>query len=143
MKRILMTGALVLTLVVMTGCGDKKTLTCTKSSSDNGFTNEIEAVFEFKNDRIEKSTQKSTIIAEGEFAQYIDDYKDSAQTTAETYNKQSGFSAKVESDNNRISLIIEMTPSEMKETDYDSNRMGENYDSMKYILTGQEGYTCK
>ncbi len=143
MKRTLITGALVLTLVTLTGCGSKKTLTCTKTSSDNGFINEKTEVYEFKNDRITKSTQTNTVRAEGDFAQYIDEYKDSAQSTAESYNKTAGFKAKVESDNNRITITIDMDPSAMNENDFETQKMGENYDSMKSIKTDQEGYTCK
>lgn len=142
MKRRLLTVALVATLVTLTGCGSKKTLTCTQTSSVNGFTNKNEIVFNFKNDRVEKAKKTSSVVAEGDFAQSIDYYKDSAQSSSDKYNKLSGFEAKVESDNNKIVLIVDMTPSKMSESDFDSNNMGENYDSMKAVLT-EQGYTCK
>ncbi len=143
MKRILMTGTLVLTLVILTGCGDKKTLTCTKSSSDNGFTNDIEAVYEFDGNKIKKSVQTNSIVAEGAVADYIDEYKNSAQELVDEYNNKKGFTAKVESDNSKISVIVEMDPSKMDESEFNANRMGENYDSMKAVLTQEQGYTCK
>ena len=137
-----MTVVLFIALITLTGCGKKKTLTCTQSSSENGFTNELKEVYHFKKDRVESATKTFSVVAEGDFAQYIDDYKNSAQTTADDYNKTNGFKAKIESDNNKISVTVEMDPSKMDETNYKENNMGENYDSLKSILT-DEGYTCK
>lgn len=142
-KGILMSAALVLTVATLTGCGSsKKTLTCTKESSDNGFTNNDKVVYEFEKDRVAKATQTATITAEGDYAQYIENYKDSAQQAVDSYNNIDGISAKVEESNNTISVIVEMTPSQMSESDYTLYNMGESYDSMEVILTKQ-GYTCK
>lgn len=142
MKRILMTVALGVTLVTLTGCGSKKTLTCTETVSENGFTRTNELIYNFEDDKVKSATQTSSVVAEKDFAEYIEEYKNSAQTTADKYNSQSGLEAKVEADNNKISLTVNMTPSKMSEADSKSYNMGENYDSMKYILT-EQGYTCK
>ena len=142
MKKMLLGAVSLVSLVALTGCGDKKTLTCTSNSSDNGFTNEITAVYEFDGNKMTKVTQTSSITAEGDFAKYIDDYKDSAQTTADGFHKLNGFSAKVEASNNKVSVVVEMNPKKMSTDDYESYSMGENYDSMKAKLTDQ-GYTCK
>ena len=98
--------------------------------------------YEFDGNKMTKVTQTSSITAEGDFAKYIDDYKDSAQTTADGFNKLNGFSAKVEASNNKVSVVVEMNPKKMSTDDYESYSMGENYDSMKAKLTDQ-GYTCK
>lgn len=141
MKKILMSMALIITLVSLTGCGSSKTLTCTETSSDNGFSTE-KVVYEFKKDKIIKATETASITAEGDFAQYIDDYKKSAQTTVDGYNKVNGISAKVEADNNTVSVVAEIDPSKMSESEFSARSMGETYDSMKAKLT-EKGYTCK
>ncbi len=142
MKRILTLVALMGTLVTLTGCGGKKTLNCSMSSTDNEFTTTVEAKYDFKNDRISKVNQTSTVVVEGDFAQTFDEYKKSAEQLVEEYNNKKGYKAKLETDNNKVSVTIEMTPSEMSDDDYKELHMGENYDSMKSILT-EDGYTCK
>ncbi len=141
-KKILMSAALMITLATLTGCGSKKTLTCTQKTSDSGFTNDDKVVYTFEKDKVVSSKQTSSIIVEGDYVQYIDDYKKSAQTAVDEYNKLNGISAKVEEGKNKISVIVEMTPSKMSESDYTLYSMGENYDSMKAKLT-EQGYTCK
>ena len=144
MKRMLVTIAVVISLVAVTGCGSKKTLTCTKSSTDAGFVNEEKAVFEFENDRIKTATETISVTAEGENAEYIDSYykNDSAQAIVEKYKNVKGIEASVESDNNKITVTIKRTPAEMSEETYEQEAMGENYDSTKAIFT-EKGYTCK
>ena len=44
-KKVLMSAALMITLATLTGCGSKKTLTCTQKTSDNGFTNDDKVVY--------------------------------------------------------------------------------------------------
>lgn len=141
-KRILMSAALMITLATLTGCGSKKTLTCTQKTSDSGFTNDDKVVYTFEKDKVTSSKQTSSITVEGDYAQYIEDYKKSAQEAVDGYNKLDGISAKVEEGKNKISVIVEMTPSKMSESDFKLYSMGENYDSMKVKLTDQ-GYTCK
>lgn len=144
MKRMLVTIAVVVSLIAVTGCGSKKTLTCTKSSADAGFVNEEKAVFEFEKDRIKTATETISVTAEGENAEYIDSYykKDSAQAIVDKYKNVKGIEATVESDNNKITVTIKRTPAEMTEETYDQEAMGENYDSTKAIFT-EKGYTCK
>lgn len=141
-KRILMSAALMITLATLTGCGSKKTLTCTQKTSDSGFTNDDKVVYTFEKDKVTSSKQTSSITVEGDYAQYIEDYKKSAQEAVDGYNKLDGISAKVEEGKNKISVVVEMTPSKMSESDFKLYSMGENYDSMKVKLTDQ-GYTCK
>lgn len=141
-KRILMSAALMITLATLTGCGSKKTLTCTQTTSDSGFANSDKVVYKFEKDKVSSAKQTSSITVEGDYAQYIEDYKKSAQEAVDSYNKLDGISAKVETGTNKISVIVEMTPSKMSESDYTLYSMGENYDSMKAKLT-EQGYTCK
>ncbi len=140
-KRILMCGALVVTLATLTGCGNTKTLTCTQENNEGDFPNKQEIVYKFKDNEIVSSTQTTTITIEGENAQYKEAYKNSAQRAVEDYKKD-GMSAKLEESNNTISVKVEMEPDKLSESDYILYKMDENYESMKAILTN-EGYTCK
>lgn len=142
-KGYLMSFALVLAIVILTGCGSsKKTLTCVQENSDNGFTNTDKIVYEFESDRVKKATQVASINAQGDYAQYLGNYKDSASQAVEGYNKLDGMSAKVEEEGSTVTLTVEMNPMEMSESDFTLYNMGENYESMKIKLTDQ-GYTCK
>lgn len=141
MKRKALVAA-TLVLFTMTGCGSNQTLTCTKSSSDNGFTNKNEKVFTFKDDRITKEVETNSITAEGENSKYLEDYKKNSQTTIDGYKSINGIEGKIEEENNKLTLTIEYDPSQMNEETKDTYRLGENYDSTKVIMT-EDGYTCK
>ncbi len=129
-------------VLIMTGCGNSQTLTCTKESSDNGFTNKNEKVFTFKKDRITKEVETNSITAEGENSKYLEDYKKNSQTTIDGYKSIKGIDGKIEEDKNKLTLIIEYDPSKMDDDTKDTFRLGENYDSTKVIMT-EDGYTCK
>lgn len=142
-KRILTSAALVITLATLTGCGsDTKTLSCTRESADNGLTNEDKVVYEFEDNKVTSATQTASITVEGEYEQYKSDYKNSAQQAVDGYNKLDGISAKVEESNNKITVIVEMNPDKMSESDYTLYNMGESYESMNDMLINK-GYTCK
>lgn len=144
MKRILMSAALVITLATLTGCNSSKTktLTCTQSKSDNGFTNEEKLVYKLKNNKITTATMTTTIIAEGDYAQYIEDYKTGAKEAADSYNTLNGVSAKVEENGNKVSVVVDFDAEKMSEDDYTLYNMGESYESLNDKLTNA-GYTCK
>lgn len=142
MKRILMSVTLLVAVVIMTGCDEKKTLTCTKDNSDGGFVNNIETVYEFTNDKIEKATQTNLVELKDDYVQYFEDYEKNAKAKEEEYKDKKGFETKVESGDNKISLTITMDPSKMGDEDLEEYNLGENYDSLKYVLE-TNGYTCK
>lgn len=143
MKRILMGATLLVTIVSLTACGDSgKTLTCTQSKSDNGFTNEEKVVYKLKKNKVKSATLTTTIKAEGDYAQYIEDYKTNAKETADDFNKLDGVSAKVESKDNKVSVIIDLNPEKMSEDNYNLYNMGESYESLKDKYS-KDGYTCK
>lgn len=143
MKRILMGVAFLFTLVSLTACGKSgKTLTCIQSKSENGFTSEEKIVYKLKGNKVKSATITNTIIAEGDYASYIDDYKTSAKETADGYNKIDGLSAKVESKDNKISVIVDLKADKMSEDYYNLYNMGESYESLKDKYS-KDGYTCK
>lgn len=141
-KRILMSAALVITLATLTGCNSSKTktLTCTSSSTQGGFSNETKWVYKLKDNRVSTATQTLTITAEGDYAQKVEDYKNNAQQAADTYNKVKGLSAKVEQKSNKIILTVTYNTADMEESDIDSYHLNESSESLPTIL---EGYTCK
>lgn len=139
-RRALVAASLV--LFTMTGCGSSQTLTCTKNSSDNGFTNKNEKVFSFKDDRITKLVETNSITAEGENSKYLEDYKKSSQTTIDGFKSVNGIEGTITEENNKLTLTIEYDASKMSEDSKDTYRLGENYDSTKVIMA-EDGYTCK
>lgn len=141
-KRILMSAALVITLATLTGCNNskEKTLTCTESRSEGGFTAESKWSYKLKDNRVSTATLTSTITAEGDYAQKIEDYKNDAQQAADSYNKRNGISAKVEQKSNKIILTTTFDTSKMDESDKDAYNLNESEESLPTIL---EGYTCK
>lgn len=144
-KGILTSAALVLSLTALTGCNmgtTTKTLTCTQTTTNGGLTSEDYAKYTFKDNKITEATTKSTYKVEGDYAQYLDEYKKSAKDAVEAYNKLNGFSAKVDEGNDSVTVILEMDKSKMDESDITVYNMGESYESMKDKLTAS-GYTCE
>lgn len=141
-KRILMSAALVITLATLTGCNNSKTktLTCTQSSSQGGFSTESKWSYKLKDNRVSTATLTSTITAEGDYAQKVEDYKNDAQQAADTYNKVKGLSAKVDQKSNKIVLTVTFNTADMEESDIDAYHLNESSESLPTIL---EGYTCK
>ena len=144
MKRILIGATLLVTLASLTACGSSgKTLTCTQTvSEDNGFSNEEVIVYKLNKNKIKSAKITSTIIAEGDYAQYIEEYKTNAKEAADDYNKLDGVSAKVDSKDNKVSVIIDLKADKMNEDNYNLYNMGESYESLKDKYS-KDGYTCK
>ncbi len=144
-KGLLTSAALVLSVAALTGCsvGSKtKTLTCTQTTTSGGFTSEDYMKFTFKDNVITNATKKATVKVEGDYAQYIDEYKTSAKNAVDEYNKQSGFSAKVDSDDKSVTVTLTLDKSKMSESDITTYSMNESYESMQDKLNAS-GYTCK
>lgn len=144
MKRILTGATILVTLVSLTACGGSgKTLTCTQSKTEpNGFTSEEKLVYKLKKNKVKSATLTSTIKAEGDYAQYIEDYKTNAKEAADDFNKLDGVSAKVESKDNKVSVIVDLKADKMSEDNYNLYNMGESYESLKDKYS-KDGYTCK
>lgn len=145
MKKGIITGvALVAVLATLTGCGkSEKKLTCTNTTSnDSGFSTSEELVYKFKDNRVTTAKITQTIVAEDDYAKYIDDYKQSAETAVENYNKTKGISAKVDTGSNKVSVTIDLKASEMDDNEKTSYELDESYESMKDRKT-EQGYTCK
>ncbi len=142
-KRLLMSITLVATLATLTGCGSKtKTLTCTQSSTTNGFTSDDKQAYKFVDNRVESATITSTISIDGDYSKYIDDYKSSAEQASDDYNKVTGFSAKVKTGTNKITVDLKIDAGKVDEDNRVAYHLNESYESMQEILTNQ-GYTCK
>ena len=141
-KRILMSAALVITLATLTGCNSSKTktLTCTQSSSDGGFSTESKWNYKLKDNRVSTATLTTTITAEGDYAQKVEDYSNDAKKAADTYNKVKGLSAKVDQKSNKIILTVTFNTDEMEEEDIAAYNLNESSESLPEVMTG---YTCK
>lgn len=144
MKRILTGATLLITLVSLTACGNSgKTLTCTQTNkTTDDFTSEEKVVFKLKDNKVKTATITTTIIPTGSYAEYIEDYKTNAKEAAEDYNKLDGVSAKVDSKDNKISVIVDLTADKMNEDNYNLYNMGESYESLKDKYS-KDGYKCK
>ena len=141
-KRILMSAALVITLATLTGCNSSKTksLTCTQTSSDGGFSTESKWNYKLKDNRVSTATLTTTITAEGDYAQKVEDFSNDAKKAADTYNKVKGLSAKVDQKSNKIILTVTFNTDEMDEEDIAAYNLNESSESIPEVMTG---YTCK
>lgn len=144
MKRILIGATLLVTLASLTACGSSgKTLTCTQTVSyDNGFSTEEVIVYKLNKNKVKSAKITSTVIADGAYAEHVEEYKTNAKEAADDYNKLDGVSAKVDSKDNRISVIIDLKADKMSEDNYNLYNMGESYESLKDKYS-KDGYTCK
>lgn len=142
-RRLLMSITLVAAVATLTGCGTKtKTLTCTQSTSSDGFTSNDKEVYKFVDNRVDSVVKTSVISLDGEYEKYIDDYKSSAEQSADAYNKVNGFSAEVETGKNKITVEVKIDASEVDEENRSTYNLNESSESMQAILT-EQGYTCK
>ena len=143
-KGIIVGVALVACVATLTGCSkSNKKLTCTQvTDSGNGFYNNEEMVYKFKNNKITSAKITQTIVAENDYAKYIDDYKQNAEKAVNNYNETKGISAKVETGSNKVSVIVDLKPSDMDENEKTSYELDESYESMK-AKRADQGYTCK
>ena len=137
MKKYLI--ALVALLIITTGCGNTKKLTCTLEKEDS--TNEM--VMTYEKDELVKVVGTSTIYAKEEVSE--DDLKLYETFTCELLGSGEHVECSVEANGKNVEVKIvmdlaKMTDAELEEMGY--SKENSSYDEMKKDAEA-DGYTCK
>ncbi len=116
----------VLSVLLITGCGNEEKITCNKTNDVSGSTLNTEVVTSFKDDYATKSDVK--IVAECE-------NEDIAKGFAKQYEGKEGHTVKV--DKNKVTVKYKTT------VDEESKKADENKKSQVKTYYENQGYTCK
>lgn len=142
MKKILL---LVLPLVLLTACSNKK-LECTSTMNyDKDYFYKQDITVNFKEDKITNFQVKAKATYQGEYNSYLAEEITKMKEQYKKYNEYKGVKATVKSDETSVTgsldiNVTKMTNDDKKEfTFFDYSK---NYEGLKETLES-EGYTCK
>lgn len=141
---------LFVTILLVSGCSSKKSLTCTMETTDSGLkmTQTIGATF--KNDKISNMEMKLEAKAvESSIKENWDLFISSLDSEFKNYKNSDGISVKTQNDKNNyiynFSINIDLNRAKEDDLlglDLDIKDSSDTYESFKEEAT-KEGYTCK
>lgn len=140
MKKVLMSGTLLVCMVMLSGCGSK-TLTCTDEVTSDGMgTTTTKVELTFKKDKISKAKTSATMVVEDAYKSYISFMKSSLESTLENQN---GVTYKVTVNDNKLDAVAEYNISKLDSyTTISGANQSLSYDDAKKYFE-DSGYTCK
>ena len=129
--------------VLLTGCG-KNRLVCKQTKEIDGIESTETYTFVFQEEEVKTAALKNTIKLSGDYntKEFIQQFKDSAQESADIYNETNGVTAKVSTRKNKITLNVEMQREKMSEEDQQYFELDLTKEELKENLEGN-GYSCK
>lgn len=138
MKRIGLVGVGLTLLVIMTGCGNTKELTCTNEENGAGASMVLEYVW--KDDVLTKVGQEIMLEVEDDYVDDIDYYVDSLE------EESKGIKADYTLNGNRLTMKVEyelgaMTDEELDDFGFDPEE-DNSYETIKKELE-EDGYVCE
>lgn len=141
MKKIMI--MVVCCLFFLTGCKNSR-LVCTATLEDEDFNQETKYIFTFANGKVNKATMKSTGTLLGEFnnEDTINDYKASAESYAEDYNKVEGITAQVSNSKNKVTLTVDIIAASLNDEDKEKYGLNSTREELKKEFE-ENKYTCK
>ncbi len=150
MKRILFVSLVFFMAFIVTGCGDKKVLTCNGTKNGSGVKGVITSKYTFVKDKLSKSTVE---IKYKDFDQTVistawDTVKEQIKEQQPELNKN-GLSRTLKFDDNKheITLKLEIDFEKVSQEDYleyaSEDYRNITYDELKAELSKEEGITCK
>lgn len=141
MKKI--TIVLLFFLLFLTGCSNSR-LVCITTTDANGYNLESKYVFTFANGKVKKATMKSIGTLEGDLnnEDTINEYKSSAESYAENYNKTEGIKAQVSSHKNKVTLTVDIIAASLTDEDKENYGLNSTREELKKEFE-ENNYTCK
>lgn len=141
MKKIMI--MIVCCLFFLTGCKNSR-LVCTATSEADDVNLESKYIFTFSNGKVNKATMKSTGTLLGEFnnEDTINEYKSSAESYAEEYNKTEGIKAQVSSSKNKVTLTVDIIAASLTAEDKEEYGLNSTREELKKEFE-ENNYTCK
>ncbi len=147
MKRVFKLGMLVLSLVLVTGCGGSKgkTLNCTRELNETGMNESSAMKVKFKGDKVNKIDSTLKITLSDEFVSSLGSLKSSMESIYDGIKTKDGVKIKSTSDKNSFTINLELDVSKFNENELagiDLVDVNSSYDEIKSVYE-KEGYTCK
>ena len=144
-KSLLFLSAIVLTVLLVTGCGSKKVLSCSISGTQSGVKYYQDMDATFNGNKVTKIYMKMAF----DISEFPESYKStlesSMKTTYENMYKKEGSTVKVETKGNDILVYIDMDLDKMSEADKAALNVVDTkgtYSATKLDME-KSGYTCK
>lgn len=150
MKKLKLFALAIVALLVMTGCGSEKTLTCTNTEEGSGLEMGQEVVMKFKDDKI--NYVKMTINAKATDDTIKDNWDLFASTISGQYSNTEEAGVKITTKNDeknysyKISLEVDLEKaSEDALAKYDLEDITDKGSNMEDVKKAAEedGFTCK
>lgn len=144
-KRILMGLTALAVVGTLTGCGSKKnkTLTCTQSTEAEGMKTEEKLVYKLKDNKVTKLTETRKVTFDGDSKELLEEYKNSAQESVDSFKDIEGVTAKTDTKDSTITTTITYDAKKVDSSLKEAQLLNESYESIKEIKGQQNGYTCK
>ncbi len=144
MKSRVLIGSLAISLLLLTGCGNTKTLVCTQTQDENGMSMTTEMNVTFKNDEASEFTMTADMEVEDTYKDYMDQFKSIMEESFSSF-KENGMDVTIDSKDTTVTATIsanfdEMTEDEKEEIGFTSS--DNSYDSVKQSLE-DSGFTCE
>ena len=144
MKSRVLIGSLAISLLLLTGCGNTKTLVCTQTQDENGMSMTTEMNVTFKNDEASEFTMTADMEVEDTYKDYMDQFKSIMEESFSSF-KENGIDVTIDSKDTTVTATIsanfdEMTEDEKEEIGFTSS--DNSYDSVKQSLE-DSGFTCE
>lgn len=144
MKSRVLIGSLAISLLLLTGCGNTKTLVCTQTQDENGMSMTTEMNVTFKNDEASEFTMTADMEVEDTYKDYMDQFKSIMEESFSSF-KENGMDVTIDSKDTTVTATIsanfdEMTEDEKEEIGFTSS--DNSYDAVKQSLE-DSGFTCE
>ena len=142
MKKFVCILSCSLFALVLTGCGTK-TLTCTKTSTEEGMETKENIKVNFKNDKPSTAEMSMEMILDEDTKSYIDLIYSSLESTFEDY-EQEGLTIDTDKTDDTVTVKMNVDFSKVESTDeldFDIDA-DEDFDSVKEDFES-DGYECK
>ena len=143
MKKLL-SFCLIMTVIFLTGCESNR-LVCTYTDNEiKDLKSKTKYVFTFDETDIKSATMTTEVTLSGQYNNdtFIENYKNMAIQSGDTFNETEGISAVVTNKKNVITLKVELDPSKMNVEDIELYGLDLSKEDLKVELE-ESGYTCK
>ncbi len=144
MKKKILLLVMIVTIMMCSGCGQTKTLVCTKTEKTTGMTIESKMTTDFKNNKIGIIKMDMNVKLDSDYVKYKDTIKKSLEEQYGAYKDAKGvtYSTEAKDDVINFNLTVDNKKIEKKTREGLKLSGSENYSVNKKTLEDQ-GYSCK
>ena len=108
MKKFFKISALVLAVVLVSGCGSKgKVLTCTMSEKESGMEISETVKITFESDKATKYSKVEKVVVDKKYKEYISTFAKSAENQYKAFKNEKGVTYKVTTKSNEVKVTFD------------------------------------